>query len=94
MGIDICLTFISNTNTAKESIRITTSSLSLAYSKPLALKLRTLLLTELYCYHVGIFMYNVYYKILNQSITSLFSHTSNVHSHNTRSTVNCFLYQE
>ena len=28
--------------------------------------------------------------MLNLSITSLFSHISNVHSHNTRSTVNCF----
>ena len=28
--------------------------------------------------------------MLNQSITSLFSYTSNVYSHNTRSTVNCF----
>ena len=74
----------------KKALRITTSSHPLAHSKPLALKLRTLLLTKLYCYHVGIFMYNVYYKMLNLSITSLFSHTSNVHSHNTRSTINCF----
>ena len=62
----------------------------LAHSKPLALKLRILLLNELYCYHVGIFMCNVHHKMLNQSITNLFSHTSNVHSHNTRSTINCF----
>ena len=74
----------------KKALRITTSSHPLAHSKPLALKLHSLLLTELYCYLVGIFMYNVYYKMLNQSITSLFSHTSNVHSPNTRSTVNCF----
>ena len=74
----------------KKALRITTSSHPLAHSKPLALKLSTLLSTELYCYHVGIFMYNVYHKMLNHSITSLFSRTSNVHSHNTRSTVNCF----
>ena len=74
----------------KKALRITTSSHPLAHSKPLALKLRTLLLSELYCYHVGIFMYNVYHKVLNQSITSMFSHTSNVHSHNTRLTANCF----
>ena len=76
----------------KKALRTTTISHPLAHSKSLglALKLRTLLLKELFCYHVGIFMYNVYHKMLNQSITSLFSLTSNVHSHNTRSTVNCF----
>ena len=45
----------------KKALRITTSSHPLTHSKPIALQLRTLLLTELYCYHVGIFMYNVYY---------------------------------
>ena len=40
----------------KKALRITTSSHPLAHSEPLALKLCTLLLTELYCYHVGIFM--------------------------------------
>ena len=73
----------------KKALRITTSH-PLAHSKPLVLELCTLLLTEVYCYHVGIFMYNVYHKMLNQSITSLSSHTSNVHLHNTRLTVNCF----
>ena len=50
-------------------------------------------MNEMYCYHVGIFMY-VYYRMSNKSITSLFSHASNVHSHNTRSRVDSSLLQK
>ena len=73
----------------KKALRIKNLHL-LAHFKPLASKLRTLLFNEFYCYPVGIFKYKAYHKMLNQFITSLFSHTSNVHSPNTRSTIKCF----
>ena len=74
----------------KRALCIVSGSSYLAHTKPIAIKLHTLLFNELYEYHISLFMFNVYRKLFNQSLTCLFLLANNLHTYNTCSVDNSF----